>query len=177
MLRKLFVLMGPLAVAAIAACGGQVVFVEDGGEGGQGGSGTTGTTTKGTTKATTSATNAVSTKAVATTGSSVVVGTTSSGLVCDSGRIGGLETDLCSICQQCVFEDLCAGVAEQCGSIPECFEFGDCWNACGFDEPGCFQMCANQIPDGVGPFMALYDCVLCQECPFNCSGANFCGEG
>ncbi|NUO51139.1 MAG: hypothetical protein HOV80_19960 [Polyangiaceae bacterium] len=177
MLRKVFVLAVSAAAAIAAACGGQVVFVEDGGEGGTGttGTSTSKTTTKstgGTTKATN---NSVATQGVTTADSSVVT-SVGSGLPCDTGEVTPVDSQQCGDCQGCVFEDLCAAQVSNCESNPECFEFNDCWGECGWDDPACKQQCAQQFPMGVGPLMALYDCVLCENCPFNCSGANRCGD-
>lgn len=169
MLRKVFVLAVSAGAAIAAACGGQVVFVEDGGDGGQGGAGTTSSTTKSTTKTTT---NSVTTHS-ATYASTGVVGTTATGLVCDTGVPGDGGSDVCITCQDCSFQGPCFEEMNACSANSDCFEFNDCLANCG--EPDCQAKCEAAFPEGSQLLYDLAFCVLCDACPISC-GTRGCDE-
>jgi hypothetical protein len=171
MLRKLFAVSVPFVVAALAACGGQVVFVEDGGEGGQGGNATT-TATKGTAVTTKATNNSVTTHS-ATIGSTGVVGTSSGGPICDTGEPGDGGSDVCFVCQECSFQASCFDEVEACNANPDCWAFNDCLANCG--GPDCQQDCEATFPLGSQLLYDLAFCVLCEECPINC-GTEGCEE-
>jgi hypothetical protein len=172
MLRKVFVLAVSASAAIAAACGGQVVFVEDGGEDGQGGAGTSGSTTKSTGTTTKTTNNSVTTHS-ATNGSTGVVGTTTSGLVCDTGVPGDAGSDVCVICQDCSFQGPCIEEMEACNANSDCWGFNDCLANCG--EPDCQQECEAAFPLGSQLLYDLAFCVLCDACPINC-GTRGCNE-
>lgn len=161
-----------LAAAVAAACGGKVVFVEDGGEDGQGGAGTTTTTGKSTGATTKTTTYTVTTHSV-TYGSTGVVGTSGSGLVCDSGVPGDGGSDVCFSCQECTFEGPCIQEVDACNQNSDCWAFNDCLANCG--GPDCQAQCEAAFPLGSQLLYDLAFCVLCEECPINCGGRG-CNE-
>ena len=170
MLRKVFVLAASAGAAIGAACGGQVVFVEDGGEGGAGTSSSTSKSTGTTTK--TSSNNTVTTHS-ATYASTGVVGTTATGLVCDTGVPGDGGSDVCITCQDCSFQGPCFEEMNACSANPDCFAFNDCLANCG--EPDCQAKCEAAFPEGSQLLYDLAFCVLCDACPINC-GTRGCNE-
>jgi hypothetical protein len=158
----------------VLACGGSVVFVEDGGEGGQGAQGASG---PGTTKAAQSTSPSGPVTATATTSSGVTnVSVTTGSMTCDTGVPGSLDSEECFVCQECSINTTCSNQASACGMNQDCLDFADCFGGC-FGSPGCQQMCQGQHPQGAPLYLALFDCVLCFDCPINCDSASLCSDG
>ncbi|NUO51138.1 MAG: hypothetical protein HOV80_19955 [Polyangiaceae bacterium] len=170
MFRHVCVLAAAVALTSAAACGGKVVFVEDGGEDGQGGAGTTSSTSKSTGTTTKTTNNNSVTTHSATFGSTGVVGTSGTGLVCDTGVPGDGGSDVCVTCQDCSFQGPCFEQANACGANSECLEFNDCLANC--SEPDCQAKCDAAFPVGSQLLYDLAFCVLCDACPINCGGCN-----
>lgn len=166
--------LGILVIAA--ACGGQVVFVED--DDGSGGSGasTTSTTSKSTSKSTTTQTgptSQVSTGVTAVTSVSTTVGVTTGGApFCHFGSFDDQ-------CQGCIDQSLqleCGQAFQNCSAHGGCLEYDACVFDCA-DNQGCCNQCANQFgPESIQLHDQLLFCVFCQFCPFECPAAvpGFC---
>jgi len=152
--------------AVLAACGGNVVFVEDGGDGGNGAGPTVGPTTSGPITSGPS----VSVTSV-TSGPSVVV-SSSSGTFCDSGENDTIDSFNCSNCVDCAQNGQCADSINQCFSDMDCSAFVDCLNNCQSDD--CSQACEMQFPGGVQLYRDILNCLVCDACPNNCDANSNC---
>ncbi len=164
-----------LVLSITPACGGSVVFVEDGGDGGAGGAGGSGTTTSSSKSTTvgmaTKGSSAIST-VQSTSGQVVSVGTTgSSG--CDTGVPATIESFECQSCVDCSINGACFGAYSACENGPECFPFVDCISNCG--NPGCEQQCQEAFPTGAQQYLDLWICVVCEDCANNCDAQSNCG--
>jgi hypothetical protein len=165
--------LGVLVIAA--ACGGKVVFVEDGDGDGNGGSGTTGSTsaTKSTSKSTGQTTQA-STGVTSVSNASQAVGVTSGGPpFCHFGSFDDQ-------CQGCIDQSLqleCGQAWDNCNNDQGCLDYDLCVFDCA-DNQGCCNQCANAAsPQSVALHDQLLFCVFCQSCQFQCPEAvpGFCG--
>jgi hypothetical protein len=159
--------------AALAACGGNVVFVEDGGEGGSGASGptTSGPTTSGPTTSGPTTSGPATSVTNVTSGPSVSV-STGSGSFCDTGEPSTIDSGECQNCVQCAQGDPCSAVINDCFADPECSSFVDCLNNCG--GPDCGNECQMQFPGGVQGYLDILNCLVCDACPNNCDAASNC---
>jgi hypothetical protein len=168
-----------LFVAGVAACGGKVIWVEDGGP--NGGSGGTSTSSK-TTSSKVSSTAQVGTSVV---GTSVVATSVSNDVsvgdvmpLCDTGQFGDFGTMVCDECVNCAISSLCVNEANAFQSDPDGQAFNDCLSNCnGGGPPNCFQQCQNQHPQGAMLYFALLECVVCNACPNNCNAQQNCMFG
>lgn len=158
-----------------AACGGTAVV--ESGSGGAGGTGNVASSGQGTTTAGPgSSGNSGQTGPSGQTGQT---GQTSSGDTTTSTSSGPSDCDGTGICGdsqggciQCALEGPCAPSYDQCISNDVCIAFADCLGSCP-DPSGCFEGCAMQYPEGADLYVALLDCVICQQCAMDCSGNGF----
>lgn len=141
---RLSAFLGAVALVAgsLGACGGNVVFVEDGGEGGSGASGPTTTSSPTTTKATTQATNTTSASSVST-GMQTPCETFCSApaaecfgsdcaQVCANVYVPGCEAESEALIL-CYAQYLTAG----CGIGSECFQYENAYSQCVSAPTGC----------------------------------------
>lgn len=159
-------------IGLLAACGGKVTWVEDGGpSGGAGGSGTS-------SKSSSKSSGAKMTTGASTVqqGTSVVAtNVASSGNVmpgCDNGELGQFEDPLCQDCIQCTLNSTCFGPWQAFNDNPDGQAFLDCIDQC-FD-PMCEQKCQDDHPVGVALYIDLIQCVICEGCPNNCDAQQNC---
>jgi len=75
----------------------------------------------------------------------------------------------CGACAQCSMQGPCGPLFQACQANPECVAFGDCLNNCG-NQQGCFPSCAQMFPNGVQDYITAIQCVVCDECEFDCAG-------
>ncbi|MBL9026245.1 MAG: hypothetical protein JNL21_28885 [Myxococcales bacterium] len=157
-------------VTLSAACGGSVIFTEDGGEGGQGGQG--GNTTSTVVTSTTSTTKSSSVVTSTTVGPTTTSVTTGPG-GCDTGEQATIDSIECQDCQSCTFAPggLCEDELLTCQG-GTCYSYIDCISNCG--GPGCEEQCQMMYPDGAAQYQALFQCVVCVDCFNNCEGFNYC---
>lgn len=165
------------ALVAASACGGSVVFVEDGegGSGGVGGNGTTSTKATGTTSTTKTSSVQQGTTVGPTTTDAVTVSVSTGPSACDTGVPSSVDSIECQQCQECTFgpTGACSDELSTCEQSGECFEYVDCISNCG--GPGCEQQCEMMYPTGFQLYWALVNCVLCVDCYYNCDGQSYCG--
>lgn len=162
-----FLASGLVGSAAVGACGGSVVFVEDDGAGGSSSSSSTAKSTgSSSTKSTVSATQ--------TSTSSVTTTTVTTGPIepfCEFGEI----TTACDNCAIEASGNACQAQAEACNFGDECFEYANCVSQC-FSDPNCCSNCINFFPKGAVVYTEFLFCVVCQSCPVECAEATpgFC---
>ncbi len=159
-----------VSIATLAACGGNVVFVEDGD--GSGGNGASGPTTSGPTTSGPTTSGPSSSISTTTVGPSSVSVTTGSGTFCDTGEQTSIDSFQCSNCVECAQGEPCGFTIEACYNDPDCSAFLDCLQNCMDDM--CSQQCADQNPNGVQGYYAIIDCLVCSACPNNCDALNNC---
>jgi hypothetical protein len=159
-MRILALGLASAALAVGAACGGSVVFVEDGdGGGGSGGSTTTSTKSSATSSKASNATSTSSTTSVAVTTSASVT-TATGGQFC---QIGETPPD-CQTCVQNAIDGPCSEAFQNCFGDLDCENYGTCVFDCN-SNTGCCQSCATQFPpQAVAAYHTVLSCVFCSVC-------------
>ena len=76
----------------------------------------------------------------------------------------GLGCNDCSLCAQA---GPCAAEGNACALSQPCMAFQNCMYGCGTSME-CWNMCANNHPDGAGPELTWIMCVECRACPGQC---------
>lgn len=88
---------------------------------------------------------------------------------CGSGSCESLAD--CGNCGNCAISSVCAGQMNQClYTNPACQALVDCYSACAPGNTACFQGCDTAHAAGLGDYMALIQCVVCDTCPLACDG-------
>ncbi|HEY8432875.1 MAG TPA: hypothetical protein VIL20_31100 [Sandaracinaceae bacterium] len=79
------------------------------------------------------------------------------------------QQDDCGVCLACstAYRQDCNPRAVACSDDEECSALWRCINDCPDDE-ACLAACGDAHPDGREPFLALYECAVCDACPADC---------
>jgi hypothetical protein len=87
---------------------------------------------------------------------------------------GEPQCDNC-VTSQCAYL-ACEDQVQPCSQLPACTSLGTCATGCGANDASCATNCMIQSPNGVVPFMAVRDCVMCSpascglQCASSCTG-------
>lgn len=81
----------------------------------------------------------------------------------------------CNKCQTCAAQLACAKLVTACDQSPECVGMDQCVKLCGSDT-ACRQQCSTSNPGGVQLYVALVNCLSCEQCPSDCAGYYACGS-
>lgn len=178
--RSLLALAPLFPLAFAAACGGKVVFLEDG-DGGNGGAGASSSDggfgafggAPQTNNSVGPGPGPVTVVTVSTNDSVVVSVSTGSSLRCDTGELSSIDSFECQNCAECSQNGPCFDFVEACFSNMQCEAFISCLDEC-FDDP-CFQECQEEFPSGAQLYSQAVNCIICDECPNNCDAQSNCG--
>jgi len=93
----------------------------------------------------------------------------------DAGDAGGQcdNKDDCQSCLSCAAGEPCSELISACVNDANCQSVDQCVTICGADLD-CREQCYLGNPAGVAPYKAANDCLYCDECPSDCSGAYSC---
>lgn len=72
-------------------------------------------------------------------------------------------------CVACAIGGACATVYDACFSNDQCVTYQQCVGGCMTGDAACIAACDQASPDGKAPYEALFQCVLCDECPISCA--------
>ncbi|MBL9023084.1 MAG: hypothetical protein JNL21_12855 [Myxococcales bacterium] len=162
-----------MSLGAVFSLAGIGCGDSDGSGGGGAGGGTNTSTTTSSSKATTVTTGmmmAVSTYGVGPSTTDSSTGT--SGLLCDDGTPGDIDSQLCTSCSTCAQENACADELALFEADPDALAFSDCLDAC--TDTTCEDACAATYASAAALYADVFACVVCEECPINCDAATNC---
>jgi hypothetical protein len=74
----------------------------------------------------------------------------------------------CSACTQCALNGSCATLWATCQANSGCLAIDQCYALCGAGDASCRQQCLANSPAGASDYMAVNNCVQCQQCPTAC---------
>ncbi len=163
-MQKLLLVGISVALTALAACGGSVVFVED--DDGNGGSNTTSSSVGPTgSKSSNVSSNTVTTFSVATSVGVTTSVTTGSGLLCEVDQM----TPACMSClEQAQGNGLCTDEIQTCVDDPDCLTFNDCIASCGGSMSCCVDCHNASQGNGVPELYEAVACLYCNACAAQC---------
>ena len=101
------------------------------------------------------------------TGTSVVTSGTTTPASSSTGADVCDNSGDCQICAECAQFGPCNDELESCFSDADCQAFAECFGMCQ-GTPGCFPNCAMMHPMGAELYIAMLQCILCNECPVDC---------
>jgi hypothetical protein len=88
----------------------------------------------------------------------------------DTGEAGTpcSQSDGCQACTACAIGGNCASLYMTCEADPECMAIDDCFGNCTPGDTTCQSNCYTIDPNGASEYMAVTNCVDCEQCNTAC---------
>jgi len=92
----------------------------------------------------------------------------------DAGDAGGQcdNKDDCQSCLNCALTEPCAALYSACLNDTDCTFVDSCVGGC--VDPACQQSCYATNPAGAAQYRGVKECMYCEQCVNDCSGAYTC---